>query len=240
MTSPLHADLVAAAKASAVMLRKGAAGEDALIDRVGDARIVLIGEASHGTHEFYAERAALTRRLVEERGFTAVAVEADWPDAYRVNSFVRGRGSDRSAGEALEGFKRFPTWMWRNVDVAEFVEWLRARNARPSSSARYAGFYGLDLYSLFTSMEAVVTYLDRVDPEAARRARARYACFELFEQNTQAYGYAAVAGMAESCEDKVVEQLIELRRRAAEDASRDGRVAEDEYLEPPETYPSAL
>src|SRR6185369_9806102 len=106
---------------------------------------------------------------------------------YRVNTFVRGRGSDGDAGEALGGFKRFPRWMWRNVDVAEFVEWLRARNAKPSASRRPAGFYGLDLYSLFTSMEAVVTYLDKVDPDAARRARARYACFEHFAQNTQAY-----------------------------------------------------
>jgi erythromycin esterase-like protein len=230
MTSSLHPDLVAAAKASAVTISSGPAAYDALIDRIRVARIVLIGEASHGTHEFYAERAAITRRLIDEHGFTAVAVEADWPDAYRVNSFVRGRGSDGSAEEALGGFKRFPTWMWRNVDVAEFVEWLHARNARQSSTRQHAGFYGLDLYSLFTSMEAVVEYLDKVDPDAARRARARYACFEHFAQDTQAYGYAAVAGMAESCEDKVVEQLIELRRRAAEYASRDGRVAEDEYF----------
>jgi erythromycin esterase-like protein len=230
MTSTSHADLVAAAKDSAIVLRGDAGNCDPLIDRIRGARVVLIGEASHGTHEFYADRAAITRRLIDEHGFTAVAVEADWPDAYRVNNFVRGRGSDGNADEALGGFKRFPTWMWRNVDVVEFVEWLRARNARQSSQNGHAGFYGLDLYSLFTSMEAVVMYLDKVDPEAARRARARYGCFEHFAQNTQAYGYAAVAGMAESCEDKVVEQLLELRRRAADYASRDGRVAEDEYF----------
>jgi erythromycin esterase-like protein len=230
MSVPSHADLVAAAKDAAVVLGRGAGDCDALLDRIRGARIVLIGEASHGTHEFYADRAAITRRLIEEQGFTAVAVEADWPDAYRVNNFVRGRGSDKNADEALGGFKRFPTWMWRNVDVLSFVEWLRARNARQPSAREHAGFYGIDLYSLFTSMEAVVTYLDKVDPDAARRARARYACFEHFAQDTQAYGYAAVAGMAESCEDKVVEQLLELRRRAGDYASRDGRVAEDEYF----------
>jgi erythromycin esterase-like protein len=230
MTSPSHADLVAAAKASAVVLGGGSREYDPLLDRIRGARIVLIGEASHGTHEFYADRAAITKRLIEEQGFTAVAVEADWPDAYRVNSFVRGRSPDSNADEALGGFKRFPTWMWRNVDVVEFVDWLRDRNGRQSSSREQAGFYGLDLYSLFTSMEAVIAYLDKVDPEAARRARARYSCFDHFAQNTQAYGYAAVAGIAESCEDGVVEQLLELRRRAHDYASRDGRVAEDEYF----------
>jgi erythromycin esterase-like protein len=222
-------DLVAAAGDGAIAL-KGARGDyDALLDRIGDARFVLLGEASHGTHEFYSDRAAITKRLIDEKAFTAVAVEADWPDAYRVNNFVRGRSADRNADEALSGFKRFPTWMWRNSDVVEFVGWLRGRNARADASTQ-AGFYGLDLYSLFTSIEAVVAYLDKVDPDAARRARARYACFEHFEQDTQAYGYAAVAGLAESCEDDVVEQLMELRRRAAEYASRDGRVAEEEYF----------
>jgi erythromycin esterase-like protein len=222
-------DLVSAAGDGAIALTGARTGYDALLDRIGDARFVLIGEASHGTHEFYGDRAAITKRLIEEKGFTAVAVEADWPDAYRVNDYVRARSADRSADEALGGFKRFPTWMWRNTDVVEFVEWLRAYNGRVPASMQ-AGFYGLDLYSLFTSIEAVVAYLDKVDPDAARRARARYACFEHFAQDTQAYGYAAVAGLAESCEDAVVAQLVELRRRAAEYASRDGRVAEEEFF----------
>src|SRR5215211_2624840 len=155
MRSPGHADLVKAAAASAVLLDGRASEYDALVDRIKSARIVLIGEASHGTHEFYADRAAITRRLIEEQGFTAVAVEADWPDAYRVNSFVRGRADDPTAKEALGGFKRFPTWMWRNTDVVEFVDWLRAHNARAATPRDRAGFYGLDLYSLFTSMAAV-------------------------------------------------------------------------------------
>jgi erythromycin esterase-like protein len=150
-------------------------------------------------------------------------------DAYRVNQFVRGRGGDRNAAQALDGFKRFPTWMWRNTDVVAFASWLRTHNATRESRAQ-AGFYGLDLYSLFTSIDAVVAYLDKVDPEAARRARVRYGCFEHFAQDTQAYGYAATVGLAESCEDDVVAQLAELRRRAVEYASRDGRVAEDEFF----------
>jgi erythromycin esterase-like protein len=227
--APSDPDLVAAAGDAAIELTGARADYDALLDRIADARFALIGEASHGTHEFYSDRARITKRLIEEKGFTAVAVEADWPDAYRVNHYVRGRGADRNADEALGGFKRFPTWMWRNVDVLEFVDWLRGHNARAGAGAQ-AGFYGLDLYSLFTSIEAVVAYLDKVDPEAARRARARYACFEQFAQDTQAYGYAAIAGLAESCEDDVVAQLMELRRRAADYASRDGRVAEDEYF----------
>jgi len=221
--------LVAAAKEAAVPLAGRGDPSDSVFDRIRDARVVMIGEASHGTHEFYDERAAITKRLIEEKDFTAVAVEADWPDAYRVNHFVRGLGADRDADQALGGFKRFPTWMWRNTDVVAFVQWLRAHNAKDDRRGQ-VGFYGLDLYSLFSSIEAVVAYLDKVDPQAAGRARTRYACFEHFGQDTQAYGYATTIGLAESCEDGVVAQLMDLRRRAVEYASRDGRVAEDEYF----------
>jgi erythromycin esterase-like protein len=203
---------------------------DPLLDAIGDARVVLLGESSHGTHDFYHERARITRRLIEERGFTAVAVEADWPDAYRVNRFVRGAGEDASASEALSGFERFPTWMWRNTDVLDFVDWLRDYNsARPAGSPA-AGFYGLDLYSMFTSMHEVVRYLDEVDPEAAGRARYRYGCFDHFGEDSQAYGYAAEVGASRSCEDQAVQQLEDLRRRAADLASRNGRIPEDEFF----------
>jgi erythromycin esterase-like protein len=198
---------------------------DVLLERIGDARYVLLGEASHGTHDFYCERAAITQRLIEERGFTAVAAEADWPDAYRVNCYVRGRSEDAGAGEALGDFRRFPAWMWRNLDVLAFVEWLRARNDELPDEDK-AGFYGLDLYSLFASIEAVVHYLEGVDPEAARRARERYACLEQFGPDANAYCLTA----ADDCEDDVVEQLLELQRRAAELASRDGRIAEDRFF----------
>ena len=150
---------------------------------------MLLGEASHGTHEFYRERAEITKRLIEEKGFTAVAVEADWPDAYRVNRYVRGVSDDVDAVEALADFRRFPTWMWRNTDVVEFVEWLRAHNDALPPGAAKVGFYGLDLYSLHASMKAVLRYLEKVDPEAAKRARERYACFDHFGEDTQVYGF---------------------------------------------------
>src|ERR1019366_4102493 len=151
---------------------------DALLALIGDARLVLLGEASHGTHEFYRERARITKRLITEHGFTAVAIEGDWPDAYRVNRFVWGAGTDPDAQDALGGFRRFPTWMWRNADVLDFVGWLRTHNEGRHHSARKVGFYGLDLYSLGASMEAVIAYLDEQDPQAADRARARYECLQ--------------------------------------------------------------
>jgi len=203
---------------------------DELFESIGDARFVLIGEASHGTHQFYRERAEITKRLIAETGFSAVAVEADFPDAYRVNRYVRGTSNDGDAVAALGGFKRFPAWMWRNADVLDFVGWLRSYNDDVSNSSDMVGFYGLDLYSLYGSIEAVLSYLDKVDPDAATRARDRYSCFEHFGENTQAYGYATAFGISESCERDVVEQLSELNRRASELAHRDGRVAEDEYF----------
>jgi erythromycin esterase-like protein len=202
---------------------------DPLLEWIGDSRLVLIGEASHGTHDFYRERALITQRLIEEKGFNAVAIEGDWPDAYRVNRFVRGSGNDANARDALGDFVRFPAWMWRNMDVLTFVDWLRKFNqARPKGDR--AGFYGLDLYSLHASMRAVLTYLDKVDPEGAKRARYRYACFDHFGENVQEYGYAASFGLAESCENEVIAQLIEMRRRSANLASRDGSVEPEDYL----------
>lgn len=202
---------------------------DPLLALVGMAQYVLIGEASHGTHEFYRIRAEITKRLIRERGFTSVAVEADWPDAYRVNRYVRGRGSDADAAEALGAFTRFPQWMWRNADVLDFVGWLRAHNEGVPEAAR-VGFYGLDLYSLHASIEAVLRYLQIVDPAAAARARRRYGCFEQFGPDPQGYGHAAGLGLAPSCETEVVEQLAELRRSAAEYAQRDGRVEPDDLF----------
>jgi erythromycin esterase-like protein len=203
---------------------------DALLDLVGDRRFVLIGEASHGTHDFYRERARITRRLIDECGFTAVAVEADWPDAYRVNRYVMGLSDDGDADAALADFRRFPAWMWRNRDVVAFVEWLRARNAAHLHPATKARFYGLDLYSLRASMEAVVGYLDRVDPVEANRARARYSCFDHVGGEGQAYGYALAYTGTIPCENEVVAQLIELRRRADAYLRRDGWIAEDEFF----------
>ena len=194
-----------------------------------DASVVLIGEATHGTHEFYRIRADLTRALIERRGFAIVAVEADWPDAYRVNRWVRLEGADETAEAALADFTRFPRWMWRNRDVVRFLRWLRSANADRPAETR-AGFYGLDLYSLHRSIACVVEYLDRIDPAAAHRARQRYACFDSFGDDVQSYGYAASLHLERSCEDEVVSQLVELRRRAADYVTRDGRIAADEYF----------
>jgi erythromycin esterase-like protein len=207
----------------------GAADDyDRLLDLVGEARFVLLGEASHGTHEFYRTRATITQHLVEYKGFTAVAVEADWPDAYRVNRYVHGVSDDPTANEALADFRRFPTWMWRNAEVLDFLGWLRDHNELQLAPDRKVGFYGLDLYSLYRSIEVVLAYLDKVDPEAARRARYRYSCFEDFGEDSQAYGYAASFGLTPSCEREALEQLVELQCKAAEEARRYGQLANDE------------
>jgi erythromycin esterase-like protein len=203
---------------------------DALLELIGDRRFVFIGEASHGTHDFYRERARITRRLIQERGFTAVAVEGDWPDAYRVNRYVMGLSKDLDADAALSDFRRFPAWMWRNHDVLNFVEWLRARNEAHGHPATRTRFYGLDLYSLAASIEAVIAYLDQVDPDEARRARDRYSCFDHVGREGQAYGYAIAFEAAIPCENEVVAQLVELRRRAEAYLRRDGWIAEDELF----------
>ena len=200
-----------------------------LIKMIGNSHFVLLGEATHGTHEFYKARAEITKRLIREKGFNAVAVEADWPDAYRVNRFVRGENSDADSEEALGGFKRFPTWLWRNADVLDFIGWLRSHNDHLQDEKSKVGFYGVDLYSLHTSIHAVLDYLKKIDPDEARRARSRYSCFEHFGLDAQAYARATSAGL-ESCEEEVISQLVELRRRAANYAQRDGRVAADEYF----------
>jgi erythromycin esterase-like protein len=195
---------------------------DAVVQGARDASFVLLGEASHGTHEFYRARAEITKRLIAEQRCTLVAVEADWPDAYRVNRFVRGDDADSSADEALSDFRRFPSWMWRNADVAEFVTWLREYNDGLPAGGRKVGFYGLDLYSIYTSMDEVVRYLDEIDASAARRARERYACFGHFGRDPHTYARQTGLHGVESCERAAVEQLVELRRIAAQAALGDG------------------
>jgi len=222
--------LINALRETAYPLAGSARDYDPLIGRIGEARFALLGEASHGTHEFYCERAEITKRLIAEKNFTAVAVEADWPDAYRLNRYVRGASDDVDAVEALADFRRFPTWMWRNTVVVEFIEWLRAHNDALPPGAEKVGFYGLDLYSLHASMKAVLQYLEKVDPEAAARARERYSCFDHVGEDTQAYGLMTRLNLSKSCEEEVVGQLLELQRRAADYMRRDGRLAEDELF----------
>ena len=186
---------------------------DELADRIADKRLVLLGEATHGTHEFYDLRASLTRRLVSRHGFAGVAVEGDWPDALRVDRYVRGQpGDDEDTEAALGSFERFPRWMWRNEDVLAFVEWLHVHN-RGVAPERRIGFYGLDLYSLHSSIHAVLQYLDENDPQAAARARERYGCFDHVAPDPERYGLQAHLGIGPRCETEVVAQLVEMQRR---------------------------
>ena len=226
---PESSSPILAVRRAARWYEPGPAGIAPLVEAFGDADVVLIGEATHGTREFYRERAELTRALIEQRGFNIVAAEADWPDAYRACQWVRLESADPDAETALGSFTRFPSWMWRNRDVVNFLTWLRSYNANLPPASR-VGFFGLDLYSLHRSVEAVLQYLQKVDPQAAQRARYRYSCLGHFGEDPQAYGYAASLGLSRDCEDDVVAELVELRRRAAEYAARDGRVALEEFF----------
>ena len=191
---------------------------DALLERIGNARVVLIGEATHGTSEFYRMRQAITRALIERKGFTIVAAEADWPDAERINQYVRGK---EPGPRDWQAFARFPTWMWRNLEVLEFIEWLRMHNDKVASPEDRVGFYGLDLYSLFTSIHEVLRYLERVDPELARMARRRYACLMPFESDPALYGRAVITRKYEECEDEVVQMLTDLLKKRMELVAQD-------------------
>ena len=190
----------------------------ALLRRIGDARVVLIGEASHGTSEFYSLRAAISRRLIEEKGFRIIAAEADWPDASRIDHYVRHREASPTDWSA---FARFPTWMWRNVEVRRFVDWLHDYN-KDFAPANKAGFYGLDLYSLYISARAVIDYLEDVDPELADVARRRYGCLTPYEEDPAAYGYAALTGKYRSCEQDVTKIMGELFRKRLDYSHNDG------------------
>src|SRR5438105_13394437 len=190
----------------------------AFFDRFGDARVVLLGEATHGTSEFYRARAAITRRLIVDHGFTIVAVEADWPDAARIDRYVRHLAP---ATEARPAFQRFPSWMWRNEEVTAFVDWLRRHNENLPAERR-AAFRGLDVYSLGASIQAVLRYLDQVDPAAAKAARQRYGCLTPWQDEPAAYGWAVTHGKKDPCEDKVVEELNELLAKHLDYIRRDG------------------
>ena len=201
------------------------AGFGAAFDRFAGARVVLLGEATHGTSEFYRARAAITRRLIERHGFTILAVEADWPDAARIDRWVRDRGAPRP--EEGPAFTRFPTWMWRNAEVRDFARWLRAHNAALPRERR-AEFRGLDVYSLSSSMAEVLAYLDAQDPEAAKAARRRYACLTPWQIEPADYGRAVLYGDKEPCEDAAVQQLRELlARRMTDMTSEEGEALFD-------------
>ena len=206
----------------------GAAGDyDALLEAAGDRPLVLLGEATHGTREFYRMRAEITLRLIQEKAFDAVAVEADWPDAYRLNRYVRGEGGT-NAEQAFDDFERFPTWMWRNEEVLRFIRQLREINQNRPAEGR-VGFYGLDMYSLYRSSEAVIAYLEDVDQEQAALAREQYATLD-HVRDPQRYGYEAVFGMRPDARAEVQERLDELLRRAPSYLELDGRPAADAFF----------
>ena len=193
----------------------GAADLDVLLELVGDARVVLLGEASHGTSEFYTWRTQISRRLITEKGFSFIAVEGDWPDCYRVNRYVKGYPeSGRSAEAVLHAFERWPTWMWANLEVVSLCRWLREHNETLPRDRR-VGLYGLDVYSLWESMHEVIAYLERVDPAAARDARVAYRCFEPYGESAEDYA-RATALVPTSCESEAVAALRLLRERSVE------------------------
>ena len=184
---------------------------DPLIRRIGDSRYVLLGEASHGTHEYYTWRAEISKRLIEEKGFSLVAVEGDWPDCFQINRWVKGMmDADTSIKEVLSQFKRWPTWMWANWEIAAFATWLKKHNNGLEQKEKI-GFYGLDVYSLWESMEIIVNYLEKEDPDTAVLARQAADCFEPYrEKDSYASAYR---GLNQKCRDEVIQLLTEVRRK---------------------------
>lgn len=222
--SPAHTPFLAT-RSLARRLKDGSGDYDALMAMANGKRFVLLGEATHGTRDFYRMRADITRRLITELDFDAVAIEGDWPDAWRVNEYVQGSGRD-DAETALAGFERFPLWMWRNREVRDFIGWLREHNRTAMPLVRQAGFYGLDLYSLYRSADAVIRYLETVDPAEAEMARERYATLDHVRE-PETYGYEATFGAREPGYAAAVEQLQRLRAAEAEYLSRNGLAALD-------------
>ncbi|KAL6048840.1 Erythromycin esterase [Balamuthia mandrillaris] len=213
---------------------------DPLFAAIGDCPVVMIGEASHGTKEFYHERAELTKRLIQEKGFRSVVVEADWPDAYRANKWCAALGGEEPSGrrgskdktveESLRGFARFPSWMWRNTEMVDFLEWLREHNAAVEDPLDKVGFYGMDMYSLVTSAHEVLQFLDKTDSKAALEARNLYSCFMQYGEDTRSYGRAAAAGLSKGCRQNCLKVLMDLKSKSDEYLSRDGFAAEDELF----------
>lgn len=200
-----------------------------LLQKIGDARFVMFGEATHGTHEFYQTRIAITQYLIKQKGFMAVAIEGDWPDAHQVHRYLQGRDDSLNSENALSNFKRFPTWMWRNSTMPPFLKWLREYNDTVAPTHK-VGFYGLDLYSLNASMQAVVNYLMKVDPPAAIEAKHRYSCFDHMAIDPQMYAYLTTNHVKKSCIDEVIAELRDIQHSAFKYLNKDGPVAEEDYF----------
>ena len=200
---------------------------DVLLECIGDAKYVLLGEASHGTSEFYMWRAEITKRLITEKGFSFIAVEGDWPDCYRVNRYAKGmENSGSSAFEVLRAFSRWPTWMWANREIVDLIEWLRSHNKVIEKEDKKVGFYGLDVYSLWESLDTVIQYLQKNYPDAMKSAIEAYRCFEPYGRDVEEYA-RATAFIPESCEDEVMDMLIKLRQKTSEREEGDGRLKGD-------------
>lgn len=208
----MHYDqtMLAPIRSAAIPLKGTPSDYNALLTSIADAQIVLLGEATHGTHEFYALRAAITQRLIVEKGFHVVAIEGDWPEAYQVNRFIHQQ-KNSNVSQALASFDRFPTWMWRNIPMVEFIEWLQTYNKHQPDNK--VSFYGLDLYSLYTSIDAIISCLEKIDPAAAAEARYYYSCFDNYRHDPQAYGYAVYTHAIQSCADMVIEELKRLQEQ---------------------------
>jgi erythromycin esterase-like protein len=211
LTSDDETSVVRLVREAAHPLTGNESDYDPLMEMIGNARFVMLGEATHGTHEFYRERARITRRLVEEKGFDAVVLEADWTDVNRVNRYIHNEGRDASAEKALSDFDRFPRWMWKNTDFRDFVDSLRTINARTGNTNRVS-IYGMDLYGLSDSIAAAVNYYKQTDTEAARRARKRYGCFSRFRDEPQLYGLEVFNKTSRSCQKDVQQQFDELQQ----------------------------
>jgi erythromycin esterase-like protein len=212
--------LIAKLRTAAHPLTQSPRDYDPLIALIGEARVVMLGEATHGSREFYRERARITSRLIEEKGFSAIVLEGDWPQMRRVNQYVQNAGMDASAEQALSGITRFPRWSWRNSDFRDFVEDLRIYNDRLPAVAARVGVFGMDLYSVSESAQNVIGYLEKTDPEATRKARLRYRCLSRFTEEIEFYGRDVIAGKARSCRNQARIQFSELQRRVAQFTSR--------------------
>src|SRR5688500_4234173 len=195
---------------------EGSEDLDPLLEQIGEARYVLLGEASHGTSDYYTWRSRLSQRLIQEKGFSFIAVEGDWPDCYSLNRYIKGYAdAGESAQQVLHAFERWPTWMWANWEIVALTKWLWQYN---EGQSKKVGFYGLDVYSLWESMHSIIDYLQKIDPEAAKAAQRAYMCFEPYGEDVQAYAWATTM-VPTTCEDEVIQLLSEVRNRVQQYSS---------------------
>lgn len=224
----MNKEIINILKAEAIALKDLSSDYDSLINFIGDAQIVLLGEASHGTQEFYDARAKITQRLIEEKNFNAVAIEGDWPDTYQINKYINGL-EYKKATDALAAFDRFPTWMWKNTSVLNFIEWLKVYNTKQAKTESKIGFYGLDVYSLYRSIDSILQYLDKINAQAAAEARYYYSCLNKYREDPQMYGYEVFAKIIKSCEYEVLEELKRLQSQNFDWIIKDKISTEDAF-----------